>query len=123
MEQSSQTKPSAFRSFISLLKGLNWPVTMIVIALIITLTETVASLVLPLVTMNLVDNLTTELFNWRILTIILAVFLVQAVAGGVSFYLLTFIGERIVADLRENCGIKCCVYLLAIMIRMKQVQQ
>ncbi|MCT6925543.1 ABC transporter ATP-binding protein [Metasolibacillus sp.] len=102
MEQSSQTKPSAFRSFISLLKGLNWPVAMIVIALIITLTETVASLVLPLVTMNLVDNLTTELFNWRILAIILVVFLVQAVAGGVSFYLLTFIGERIVADLREK---------------------
>ncbi|WP_107841244.1 ABC transporter ATP-binding protein [Metasolibacillus meyeri] len=102
MEQSSKTKSGAFQSFITLLKGLNWPVGMIIIALSITLAETVASLVLPLVTMNLVDNLTTELFNWRMLAIILAVFLVQAVAGGVSFYLLTFIGERIVADLREK---------------------
>ncbi|WP_342558427.1 ABC transporter ATP-binding protein [Metasolibacillus sp. FSL K6-0083] len=102
MEQTSKTKSGAFQSFVALLKSLNWPIGMIILALSITLAETIASLVLPLVTMNLVDNLTADLFNWRMLAIILAVFIVQAVAGGVSFYLLTFIGERIVADLREK---------------------
>lgn len=102
MTQATVKKATSLRTFLSLLKTLKWPIKTIVIALSITLAETVASLVLPLVTMNLVDNLTTQLFDWRLIAVISAVFLIQAVTGGVSFYLLTLIGEKIVADLRQK---------------------
>lgn len=97
-----QQQPSAVKTFLQLLKSLNWPVGIMIIALTLTLIQTAAGLVVPLVTKDLVNSLTTTVFNWKIMALLAVVFIAQAIAGGVSFYLLTFIGERIVADLREK---------------------
>lgn len=98
----NKQQPSAVKTFLQLLKSLNWPVGIMMIALTLTLIQTAAGLVVPLVTKDLVNSLTTTVFNWKIMALLAIVFIAQAIAGGVSFYLLTFIGERIVADLREK---------------------
>ena len=64
--------------------------------------STVIGLIVPLVTKDLVDTLTTTAFNWKMIALLLVVFLLQAIFGGFSFYLLSYIGEYIVADLRKK---------------------
>ncbi|SES29221.1 ABC transporter ATP-binding protein [Psychrobacillus sp. OK032] len=90
------------KGFFQLLKSLKWPVKITIIAIVLSLLSTVIGLIVPLVTKNLVDTLTTTAFNWKMIGVLLVVFLLQAISGGVSFYLLSYIGEFIVADLRKK---------------------
>ncbi|WP_398292914.1 ABC transporter ATP-binding protein [Sporosarcina aquimarina] len=99
--ETKQTKGS-LKEFVSLLKQLDWPKGVTVTALVLALFSTVASLAVPLVTKQLVDSLTTDLFNWKTAVFLFAVFIIQAVLGGVSYYMLAYIGETIVADLRTR---------------------
>ncbi|MHC8515340.1 ABC transporter ATP-binding protein [Sporosarcina sp. ITBMC105] len=99
MDSTVQTKGS-MKEFFALLQQLKWPKGKTVLALFLALLSTGASLAVPLVTKQLVDSLTTASFNWQTAIFLFAVFILQAVLGGVSFYLLAFIGETIVADLR-----------------------
>lgn len=102
MDNSTNIQSSAFRSFLKLLKMLKWPIGITILALVLSLLETVAGLIVPLVTKDLVDSLTTALFDWKMITLLFFVFIAQAITGGVSFYLLTYIGETVVADLRHK---------------------
>lgn len=90
------------KGFFQLLKNLKWPVKITIIAILLSLISTIIGLIVPLVTKNLVDTLTTTAFNWKMIGILLVVFLLQAISGGFSFYLLSYIGEFIVADLRKK---------------------
>lgn len=97
MGKEKSTSP---KGFFVLLKKLKWPLGVTVFALMLSLVETVAGLAIPLVTKTLVDTLTEALFNWKTAAILFIIFIVQAITGGLSHYLLTYIGETIVADLR-----------------------
>ena len=101
MEKELKTKGS-MKEFIGLLRQLKWPKGITAIALVLALFSTVASLAIPLVTKELVDSLTEAAFNWQTAVFLFVVFIVQAVLGGVSYYLLAYIGETIVADLRSK---------------------
>ncbi len=90
------------KGFFQLLKSLKWPVKITIIAVVLSLLSTVIGLIVPLVTKDLVDTLTTTAFNWKMIGVLLVVFLLQAISGGFSFYLLSYIGEFIVADLRTK---------------------
>lgn len=105
MENEVKTKGS-MKEFFSLLKQLTWPKGITIIALVLSLFSTVASLAIPLVTKELVDSLTEASFSWKTGVFLFAVFVVQAVLGGVSLYLLAYIGETIVADLRTKLWAK-----------------
>lgn len=100
-QQRKQTKGS-LKEFIDLLKQLEWPKGVTVAALVLALFSTVASLAIPLVTKQLVDSLTSDLFNWKMAVFLFVVFIVQALLGGISYYMLAYIGETIVADLRTR---------------------
>lgn len=93
-------KPSSSKQFFQLIRSLKWPLGITVFAVLLALAETITALIIPLVTKDLVDSLTTAIFDWRIITLLFVVFILQAIAGGVSYYLLSYIGETIVSDLR-----------------------
>jgi len=97
---------SPTKSFFALVKGLKWPVGVTVIALVLSLVETVAGLAIPLITKDLVDTLSSALFSWKTAVFLFVIFVVQAITGGFSHYLLTYIGETIVADLRGKLWYK-----------------
>ncbi|MEK4487483.1 ABC transporter ATP-binding protein [Psychrobacillus sp. FSL H8-0484] len=90
------------KGFFQLLKSLRWPVKITIFAIVLSLLSTVIGLIVPLVTKDLVDTLTSAAFNWKMIIVLLAVFLLQAIFGGFSYYLLSYIGEHIVADLRKK---------------------
>ena len=99
-EQIEIRKESSTKNFFALLKKLKWPIGVTIVALILSLMTTVAGLVIPLITKTLVDTLADALFNWKTAAFLFVIFIVQALTGGVSHYLLTYIGETVVADLR-----------------------
>lgn len=100
--ENNRTKKNNLQSFISLLKSLAWPKKIAIFAIFLTILESIAGLIIPIVTMKLIDSLTFQHFNWKVIAIIAAIFIVQAITGGLSFYILSFIGETIVADLRKK---------------------
>ncbi|MGM0844787.1 MAG: ABC transporter ATP-binding protein [Bacillota bacterium] len=71
-------------------------------ALILSLFETAASLIVPLFTKSLVDQISGAGIEMSLIFLLLAAFIVQAVAGGFSHYLMTYIGETFVAKIRET---------------------
>lgn len=93
---------SSTKNFFHLLKSLRWPVKIAILAIVLSLLSTVISLVVPLVTKTLVDSLTSTSFNWTLILLLLGVFILQAVFGGFSYYLLSYMGEFVVADLRKK---------------------
>ncbi|ARK24572.1 multidrug ABC transporter permease [Sporosarcina sp. P37] len=100
---SAQIKPAgSVKEFIGLVKTLHWPVAVTVIAFVLSLVETAAGLAVPLITKDLVDSFTSELMNWKTGVFLLVLFVVQAIAGGFSYYMLAYIGESVVADLRNQ---------------------
>ncbi|ALC87627.1 multidrug ABC transporter permease [Bacillus sp. FJAT-22090] len=99
MEHTMQTST---KEFFQLLKSLKWPVKITIVAIVLSLVSTIIGLIVPLVTKDLVDTLTTTSFNWKMIVGLLVVFLLQAISVGFSFYMLSYIGEFIVADLRKK---------------------
>ncbi|ARJ38727.1 multidrug ABC transporter permease [Sporosarcina ureae] len=100
---NAQVKPKgSVKNFMSLVKTLHWPVAVTIVALVLSLVETAAGLAVPLITKDLVDSFTSELLNWKTGIFLLVLFVIQAIAGGFSYYMLAFIGETVVADLRNQ---------------------
>ncbi|SEK96747.1 ATP-binding cassette, subfamily B, AbcA/BmrA [Carnobacterium iners] len=99
VENKGETKGS-IKKFLFLMNQLNWPKGRMALAFLLSLFSTGASLAIPLVTKELVDSLTTASFNWQTGFFLFAVFVLQGLLGGLSLYLLAYIGETIVADLR-----------------------
>ncbi|MEK8130645.1 ABC transporter ATP-binding protein [Paenibacillus filicis] len=78
------------------------PKGLLAIAVALNLITTVAALVIPLLTKGIVDNFTlSSLSPWQIV-LIAAAFIGQAAASGFSLYLLSRIGQQVVANLRDR---------------------
>ncbi|MGP9043784.1 ABC transporter ATP-binding protein [Cytobacillus kochii] len=86
----------------SLLKGANVPKWIIIVALLLSILETAAGLVVPLFTANMVDQLATSRLELSLIALLGGAFIIQTIASGFSFYLMTYIGERMVASLRRK---------------------
>ncbi|MFZ0475985.1 MAG: ABC transporter ATP-binding protein [Halobacillus sp.] len=90
------------REFFSFIKGgipSKWILTL---AIVLSLFETAASLVVPLFTRNLVDGLSTGSLSTGLITFLIITFVIQTVSSGFSYYLLAYIGEHIVSYIRRQ---------------------
>lgn len=101
-----KNKQSGIKPFISLILSTNIPKLALTFGLIASVFTTLAGLVVPLLTKNLVDGFSAASLSVSLVIAILAAFILQAVISGVSTYLLTAVGQRIVAKLRENMWVK-----------------
>ena len=90
------------KSFFSLLRSEKLPMGMVIFVMVLSLVETLASLVVPLVTKNLVDMVSGSGIERTTIFLLLGVFIVQTVAGGFSYYFLSYIGENVVAGIRRK---------------------
>ncbi|MFC7062222.1 ABC transporter ATP-binding protein [Halobacillus seohaensis] len=70
--------------------------------LVLSLMETAASLVVPLFARDLVDQLSEGGLSTGLIVFLGGTFLIQTVSGGFSYYILAYIGENIVAHIREQ---------------------
>ena len=89
-------------SFYNLLKKSNPPILLLTFAIIISLIETAASLIVPLFTRDFVDQFSAGNLEGTMIALLVGAFFLQAIAGGVSYYLLAYSGQTIVANLRRR---------------------
>lgn len=99
-------KKTSLKPFFTLILSTNIPKTALFIGLIASVLTTLAGLVVPLLTKNLVDGFSVESLSVMLIVLIVIAFIVQAVVNGVSTYLLTAVGQKIVARLREKMWTK-----------------
>ncbi|WP_025716947.1 ABC transporter ATP-binding protein [Paenibacillus sp. 1-18] len=88
--------------FIKLIASAHPPKAILIIAMILTLVQTVAGLIVPLMTKGLIDGLTFSSLNRMVIFGLLGAFVLQAVASAVSIYMLNYAGHKIVANLRKR---------------------
>ncbi|KHE67253.1 ABC transporter ATP-binding protein [Halobacillus sp. BBL2006] len=90
------------KQFFTFIKGGLPAKWFIAVALFLSLLETAASLIVPLFTRNLVDQLSTGELSTGLILFLAGTFVIQTVSSGFSYYLLAYIGEHIVAFIRRQ---------------------
>lgn len=81
-----------------LIQDTNPPKGILVFALLMSLLSTGASLFIPMLTKGLVDNFSLSSISAGQIVGLVAFFVMQTIAAGLSIYLLNYIGQKIVAD-------------------------
>ena len=99
-------KKTSMKPFLSLILSTNIPKAALAVGLIASVLTTLAGLIVPLLTKQLVDGFSAASLSVGLILIIVAAFIVQALIDGLSTYLLTAVGQRIVANLREKMWVK-----------------
>ncbi|NPC94734.1 ABC transporter ATP-binding protein [Bacillus sp. WMMC1349] len=102
MEQKNLPKVDHIRTFWLLIKESKPPVKIFVVAVILSLLETGAGLIVPLFTKSLVDQLSQSALQLSMIFLLVFAFIVQTVSSGFSYYFMTYIGESIVASIRKR---------------------
>ncbi|MBB5181284.1 ATP-binding cassette subfamily B protein AbcA/BmrA [Planomicrobium koreense] len=95
-------KTIGLKPFLSLLLSLKIPKGALAFGLAASLVTTLVGLAVPLLTRDLVDGFSLDSLSVPLMIGIGAAFILQAIINGVSIYLLSKVGQRIVAGLRER---------------------
>lgn len=101
-----KTKQGGIKPFIQLILSTKIPKTALIVGMIGSVLTTLAGLVVPMLTKNLVDGFSVASLSIPLLIAIGLAFVVQAIISGVSIYLLSAVGQKIVASLREKMWLK-----------------
>jgi ATP-binding cassette subfamily B protein AbcA/BmrA len=88
-------------SFMQLIRSTNIPKFILTLGLLGSVLTTLVGLVIPLLTRELVDGFSIASLNWQFIAIIIGVFIVHAIVDGLSSYALAYVGQNVVAKLRE----------------------
>lgn len=103
MKERDQQQPGKqFSSFLKLLRLGKPAKGVFAVGILFSLLEAAAGLIVPLMTKQLVDIITASGLNLQPVLLLFAAFLLQTVSGGLSHYLMAYIGERFVRKIREH---------------------
>ena len=94
------------KPFVTLILSTRVPKLALIVGLAAGVLTTLAGLAVPLLTKNLVDGFEVSSLSIPIMIAIGVAFIVQAVIDGVSIYLLSYVGQKVVAGLREQMWTK-----------------
>lgn len=83
-------------------KKSKFPKKLVIIVFVLSIIETLASLAVPLFTMNMINDFSTSGFAWTAVTAVALILVIQAVLSGLTYFLMRMLGERIVANLRNT---------------------
>ncbi len=100
MEKQSKKKGS-LKPFISLIKATRPSYGRLGFALGLSVITTLVSLMIPLLTKELVDGFSVSSLSWKQISLIIGVFVVQALLSAYATYALSYNGQKIIAGLRE----------------------
>ncbi|WP_369395616.1 ABC transporter ATP-binding protein [Lentilactobacillus senioris] len=102
-EDSALNQSFTWDKFMALLNQSKPPqIKLLVIGFLISLVSTGFSLVIPpLFTKNLVDGFSLKNMNLSFIAIIIFAFLIQALTSAISSYMMGYMGEQTVSNLRE----------------------
>lgn len=102
MSKNEKGHHISWRDFIDLIRQTKPSKWMIAIAVFMSLMTTMVGLMIPLFTRDLVDHFTLDTLKTSTIVLLVAAFIMQAIAGGVSIYLLNYVGQNVVSRLRSR---------------------
>ncbi|WP_134687477.1 ABC transporter ATP-binding protein [Brevibacillus migulae] len=102
-------KPGKWRLFYDLIRQTKPSKWLVSVALLMSVATTIVGLAIPMVTSNLVDSFSLASINALQIAGMVAAFIGQAVALGMSTYLLNHVGQHVVASLRDRLWKKLLV--------------
>ena len=94
------------KPFFSLIVSTKIPKVALSIGLTASVLTTLAGLIVPLLTKNLVDGFEVSSLSTPLIIALGVAFILQAVINGVAIYLLSYVGQKVVAKLRERIWTK-----------------
>jgi ATP-binding cassette, subfamily B, bacterial AbcA/BmrA len=97
-----EKQQTSLKPFLKLILSTNIPKAALFTGLAASIITTLAGLVVPLLTKNLVDGFSVEAISVPLVIAIGAAFIIQAIISGISIYLLSYVGQKVVARLREQ---------------------
>ena len=97
---------TGFKPFLSLILSTKIPKLVLAFGMIGSLITTLVGLSIPLLTREMVDGFSVDSLSMLLIVLIGIVFIVQALLDGLSTFLLAYVGQKIVADLREKMWFK-----------------
>ncbi|WCF09976.1 ABC transporter ATP-binding protein/permease [Paenibacillus thiaminolyticus] len=98
-----------WRQFLRLINETKPSKLMLGVALLMSIGGAAVSLVIPMFTKGMVDNFSMSQLDTMQIGALAIAFIVQAVAAGLSIYLLNLVGQRVVAGLRDRLWKKMLV--------------
>lgn len=93
---------TSWQNFKKLIKMANPPFWIFVAAIALSLLEAATGLVVPIFTRDLIDRFSTSSIETHLIFLLIAVFILQSTTSGFSYYLMSYIGEYIVAKIRSK---------------------
>jgi ATP-binding cassette, subfamily B, bacterial AbcA/BmrA len=93
---------TSWLNFKKLIKMTNPPFWIFVAAIVLSLLEAATGLVVPIFTRDLIDRFSTSSIETHLIFLLIAVFILQSATSGFSYYLMSYIGEYIVAKIRSK---------------------
>ena len=97
---------TSLKPFISLILATKIPKGALFAGLAASIFTTLTGLLVPILTKNLVDGFSVESISIPLIIGIGAAFIIQALISGISIYLLSYVGQKVVARLRERMWAK-----------------
>lgn len=101
-----EKKDKSLKLFLSLLLSTNIPKGRVVLGIIGSVLTTLVGLTIPLFTREIIDGFSIASISAWVIAAIAAAFILQAVIDGISFYLLSYVGQHVVARLRDTMWLK-----------------
>ncbi|QOT09218.1 ABC transporter ATP-binding protein [Paenibacillus sp. JNUCC32] len=108
-EERAGSKKAGSQAFFRLLKETKPPMLLLIGAILLNVISTLVGLVIPMFTKSLVDGFSLTDMNRSHMIGLGIAFVVQTIAAGVSIFLLSYTGQKMVAALRERLWKKLLV--------------
>lgn len=99
-------KQNSIKPFLSLIVSTGIPKGALALGLFFSIITTMVGLMIPLLTREFVDGFSLTTISTTLIIVIVAVFILQGVVDGVSTYMLAFVGQKVVANMREKMWLK-----------------
>ncbi|MFD2672093.1 ABC transporter ATP-binding protein [Marinicrinis sediminis] len=94
------SRSSSWKQIVTLIRYTDFPKWIFIFAVLLSVVQTLAGLVVPWFTKDFVDQLTGQAVSREVIYFLIGAFMLQAVSVGFSHYALAYVGQRIVASLR-----------------------
>lgn len=108
-EERAGSKKAGSQAFFRLLKETKPPMLLLIGAILLNVISTLVGLVIPMFTKSLVDGFSLTDMNRSHMIGLGIAFVVQTIAAGISIFLLSYTGQKMVAALRERLWKKLLV--------------
>lgn len=100
--EEKQHQSINIKAFIAMIRPFLPRKLLLLLAVVLVVFETALALIVPLLTMNFIDEMTVIGFEWSTIALLGVVFLAQLIMSGIAIYTMVYIGQKVVYSLRET---------------------